>query len=166
MPVVGLIPMAYQGISPVADHLAYVPLVGLVGLAAAGLRANSWRGGGKSRRRSAWRRRRCSAALWPSKAIVMRISFGIPKPFGRKAVRRNPGSWVTHDNLGTVYRRGGRLPEAVAEFEQSLRLNPNYIEAHANLALAETQRGNMPEATISHYETALRLRRRFRRCAL
>ena len=36
LPVLGFVPMSYLAISRVADHFAYLPLVGLVGLAAAG----------------------------------------------------------------------------------------------------------------------------------
>ena len=50
-----------------------------------------------------------------------------------------------------------RRPEAVAHYEQALRINPNYAEAHNNLAVVlEGIPGRLPEA-LAHYEAALRI---------
>jgi tetratricopeptide (TPR) repeat protein len=55
----------------------------------------------------------------------------------------------------------GRLPEAVACYEQALNLAPDYAEAHNNLGHALMGiRGRMPEA-LAHYERALRLKSDF-----
>jgi tetratricopeptide (TPR) repeat protein len=51
----------------------------------------------------------------------------------------------------------GKLPEAVAEYEQALRSKPDYVEAHFNLGLALEKMGRTAEA-IGQYEQALKLR--------
>ncbi|MBT7065937.1 MAG: tetratricopeptide repeat protein, partial [Verrucomicrobia bacterium] len=38
-----------------------------------------------------------------------------------------------HNNLGIVYRAGGRLPDAIRHFERALRLKPDYTAAQRNL---------------------------------
>jgi tetratricopeptide (TPR) repeat protein len=50
----------------------------------------------------------------------------------------------------------GWVPEAMAQYEQALRLNPDYAEAHNNLGFVLKDQGKVPEA-IAHYEQALRL---------
>ena len=51
----------------------------------------------------------------------------------------------------------GRTTEAIAHFEEALRLKPNYVEAHNDLGIALGSVGRTPEA-IEQYEEALRLK--------
>jgi tetratricopeptide (TPR) repeat protein len=61
-----------------------------------------------------------------------------------------------HYNLGSLLSVQGQVPEAMAQYEQALRLNPDYAEAHNNLGNALKDQGHVPEA-MAHYEQALRL---------
>ncbi len=55
----------------------------------------------------------------------------------RETLRRNPASWMAHNNLGVILAdMPGRLPEAIAEFEASLRLKPDNRQAENNLGNA------------------------------
>ncbi|MGA2696036.1 MAG: tetratricopeptide repeat protein [Terriglobales bacterium] len=75
----------------------------------------------------------------------------------RATLQRNPGSWMTHNNLGIVYAEQNRLPEAIAEFDASLRIKPDHAKAHMNLGNVLRQMpGRMPDAIIE-YQTALQL---------
>jgi tetratricopeptide (TPR) repeat protein len=74
-------------------------------------------------------------------------------------VAQYPESLRAHNNLAIALAKiPGRLSEAIAHYEQALRLKPDFAEAHYNLAnaLAENP-GRLPEA-IAHYEQALRLK--------
>ena len=52
----------------------------------------------------------------------------------------------------------GRRPEALAHYEEALRLKPDYAEAHNNFANAlAPMPGRLTEA-IAHYEETLRLK--------
>jgi protein O-mannosyl-transferase len=64
--------------------------------------------------------------------------------------------YYIHNKLGYDLAMLGRLPEAVARYEEALRLSPNYDVAHANLAKALVRLERYPEA-IRHYEAAVRL---------
>ena len=49
-----------------------------------------------------------------------------------------------------------RLADAIAQYQEALRLSPNYAEAHNNLGSAYSTQGHAQEA-MNEFETALRL---------
>ena len=62
-----------------------------------------------------------------------------------------------HNNLGSMLsRRTGRIEEAIAQYEQALRINPDYAQAHCALGMALAQAGK-PQEAIREYEYALQL---------
>lgn len=76
----------------------------------------------------------------------------------RATVERNPGAWMAWNNLGLIRMADrARLPEAMADFEQALRLRPDYPEALGNLGLALTRAGRAAEA-VPHLQAAVRLK--------
>jgi protein O-mannosyl-transferase len=76
----------------------------------------------------------------------------------RATLQRNPGSWMAHNNLGSILMKTGRVPEAIEEFEAALRIRPDYAEAHNNLGnVLEEIPGRLPEA-VTHLRAALRAR--------
>jgi len=60
------------------------------------------------------------------------------------------------NNLGRALYEAGRIREAMARFEQALRLTPDFAEVHNGLGLALMAQGRVREA-IGHFEQALRL---------
>lgn len=74
------------------------------------------------------------------------------------ALQQRPDSAPAHYNLANVLRRiHGRLKDAIAEYQISLRLNPAYAEAHNNLGDALAAVGRTAEAA-TQFATALQLR--------
>jgi protein O-mannosyl-transferase len=80
-----------------------------------------------------------------------------------KAALQSGDSWAAAEQAPTIQNKLGydlaqlgRLPEAVADYEQALRLRPEYAVAHFNLARALVGLGRYPEA-VDHYEDAVRL---------
>ena len=53
-----------------------------------------------------------------------------------QALRSEPRSAETHNNLGIALANQGRLTEATAQFTEALRLQPDLADAHRNLARA------------------------------
>ena len=51
----------------------------------------------------------------------------------------------------------GRLSEAVAPYEEAIRLQPEFLEAHFNLAIAFLKLSIRPREARQHLETVLRI---------
>ena len=54
-----------------------------------------------------------------------------------EATRLDPKLAQPHHYLGKIFMREGNAPEAIAQFEQALRLHPDFPEAEENLRLAK-----------------------------
>ena len=65
-------------------------------------------------------------------------------------------SAMGHEALGRVLAERGQHSDAIAHYEQGLRLKPSYGPGHIALGVALFEQGRIPEA-ISHYEAAARL---------
>jgi tetratricopeptide (TPR) repeat protein len=63
---------------------------------------------------------------------------------------------VQRCRLGNLLGGAGRIPEAIAQCEASLRIKPAYVEGHSSLGNLLRQAGRLPEA-IKECEVALRL---------
>ena len=153
-PVLGLIPLAYFRVSPVADHLAYLPLVGWAGLGAAVL--------GVAQAGSRRRYLACSGAAalallalaWSSRSYAG--IFQSDQTLWSYAAARNPGSWLARNNLGRVDLQEGRREAALAELREAIRLQPKSAEAQANAGAAYESLGRSAAAE-GCYREAVRL---------
>jgi Flp pilus assembly protein TadD len=152
-PVLGFMHVFPFRYSYVADHFQYLATLGIIVPGAWLLASTATRRG-------------------PSKTLAKVATVALPCVLGiltwrqsgfyanaetlyRATLQRNPGSWMTHNNLGIVYAEQGRLPEAVAEFTASLRLKPDHGKAHMNLGNVLRQMpGHMADAIVE-YQTAL-----------
>jgi len=152
-PVLGFIPMAYLRQSWVADHFAYLPMLGLIGLAAAGAGvAAEWAGS------RAWVAPLAlgGAGACALLAIVAHRNasvFRTAEAVWTRTLRGNPDSWTAHYDLGLVLHSAGRLPEAVDHYREAIRLNPALAGAHYNLGIALAGVGRNAEAIIQYRET-------------
>ena len=76
----------------------------------------------------------------------------------RETLARNPQSWMAHNNLGGLYAKlPGRLPDAIAEYEASLRIEPNIVEAETSLGNTLRQIPGREAEALEHLEKALRI---------
>jgi tetratricopeptide (TPR) repeat protein len=165
VPVLGIIPMAYLRVSPMADHFAYLPLVGWVGLAAAGLGAAL----NALEKRSADMRlvRLPFAAVVSGVAAVLAVeahgyaaAFHDEKALWTYAVEHNPTAWLARNNLGKALYQDGRPAEAIEQFRQAVALEPDSPEAHANLGNCLQAQGLGDDAR-HEYLAALAINPRF-----
>ena len=73
-----------------------------------------------------------------------------------KMLNADPENPLRHDAVASLYLDGGRLDEAIAEFQQSLRLNPGSAPTQYNLGFALSARGRRDQA-IAAFQEALRI---------
>jgi len=152
LPVIGLVPVAYFHISWVADHFAYLPLLGVFGLAAAAI--GRWLPPAAGR-----------AVALALATLLASASRGYSRHFQNEetlwayVLRQDPGSWVAHNNLGKTLIKAGRPEEGIPQLEEALRVGPPFAAADIdlNLGFALALAGRPFEA-IRRTEEATRLR--------
>jgi Flp pilus assembly protein TadD len=157
LPVLGFVPMSYLDVSSVADHFAYISLVGLAGLAAAGAGAVWDAAASILPAGRIWAA--CGFALLLGRlAFASRIyagNFNSEEGLWTYALARNPDSWAVHYNLATAWVQRGNISGAADQYREALRLKPDSAESSYNLATALVQIGR-PEEAVGYYEQALK----------
>jgi tetratricopeptide (TPR) repeat protein len=152
VPVIGLVQV---GMQTMADRYTYIPLIGIFIALAWGVcdLAGSWRvpkvGLGiatalvlaacmvSTRKQIAW---------WKNSETLF-----------QRMITAVEGNYMAHYNLGNLYSREDKLPEAVQQYEAALSAEPNYAEAHNNLGAVLLRQGRFEEA-IAHHSAAVRLK--------
>jgi tetratricopeptide (TPR) repeat protein len=109
--------------------------------------------------------RRSGRALVASVALVFAVGLGIETRHRNTVwsshlnlwqdAALNGGTWRAHMNYGLALEGAGRKDEALAQFEEAVRLGP-YAFAHLNLGHARVKRGDVARG-ITHLRTAVRL---------
>jgi Tfp pilus assembly protein PilF len=157
LPVLGLVPMSYLDVSQVADHFAYVPMLGVIGLAAAGAGLAE-----DAATRASPRGRMAMAGCLALVVCILAIggrryaaNFRGGEELWAYALPRNPDSWAVRYNLANALVQRGELAGAVEQYREALRLKPDSGESSYNLATALVQLGRQADA-VGYYERALR----------
>jgi Flp pilus assembly protein TadD len=142
------------------DNYAYVPMVGLlVPVAwAMGLLCNRGAApsGPRLRRGAVLLAVIGAAALEASATRAYLHCWRDTETLFRHMVALAPRAYRARNNLALALAADGRLDEAIAEYQQVLRVNPGYDLAQKNLADALAMKGRLDEAT-AHYVESLRL---------
>jgi tetratricopeptide (TPR) repeat protein len=154
LPFVGFNAGSYMRFTWVMDHVNYLPILGLIGLVAAG-----W---GDVMERLRPGLQIGAAALtgavvgllaWESHGYASR--FFNQETLWTYAMERQPEMWIPHVNLG-AWLQLVDLPAAIAQDEEAIRLYPRSVEANINLGSALDAAGRVPEALVRD-EIAVRL---------
>ena len=156
-PVLGFVNLYGARYSWVWDHWQYLPDLGPIALAAAGL-TMGWE---RVARGSRWLGRGLAAAF----AVLLGVltwshcrMFHDDPTLYRATLARNPGCWMAHYNLGVIWSQTpGRLNDAIAQYEETLRLKPDHAKAHYNLGVIWSQLPGRLNDAIAQYEAAVRL---------
>lgn len=75
----------------------------------------------------------------------------------RDSLKKNPGFWLAHQNLGGVLEQQGRFDEAMVHWNQVLRLKTDAHLAHTNLGVLYEKRLAQPRKAVEHYQAAIDL---------
>ena len=158
LPVVGILPMVYMNVSWVADHLAYLPMIGLIGLSVAGAEAIE---------RTCPSAGRMAALIMACLGCVLLVwgshnyakIFSNQEIFYTRALKFQPEAWKAHNNFGLyLLNDPGKLQEAISQFEVTVQLEPDSAEGHMNLGLALSKLPGHSSEAIAEYNKALLLR--------
>ncbi len=147
--------------SYVADHFQYLASLGVIALAAAAW--DRWAAGNAAAGATASRRTIPVAAAAGVLCVLGALTWRQARTYGdvvtlyRTTLARNPRAWLAHSNLGNILASTGHPEEAVAEYEEALRLVPDSAGFHYDLANALVQLGRIPEA-LAEYGQAIRLK--------
>lgn len=125
LPVLGLMPFAFQEISTVADRYLYVALLGPA-LAIGWLLS-------RYQSRPLWMAVTAFLLLLGLKSASLAPHWQNYETFYSHALRLNPASWLATHNLGVERHKHNQLPEALRLYVETIKLNPNYGTAFSNL---------------------------------
>jgi len=163
VPVLGFVPMYYLHIARVGDQFVYLPLVGLAGLAAAAIGKVDAASRRVSTRNAARYRVYLLSAIVSAIVLALAISshlyagvFASDESLWTYTLRFNPGAWLAQNNLAGLRFAENRLDEALAAYEQALRIRPGYPEADIGMGNC-LERGGRPDLAIPWYRRALRI---------
>jgi tetratricopeptide (TPR) repeat protein len=156
-PALGIVNLYGARYSWVWDHWQYLPDLGPLALAGLGLDACWQRAPAGLRWLGGWLVAALAALLgaltWSHCAM-----FTDNETLYLMTLERNPGSWMAHNNLGLAWSKvPGRLDDAVAQYQEALRLRPDIAETHTNLGRAWSAVPGKLDDAIAQYQEALRL---------
>ena len=143
LPVIGLIQVGSQAM---ADRYTYVPLIGLFIMAA--WLPGQWGNGVMGR----WGKRTLpTAAVLIIGALMvcswMQVGYWRDDiTLFERAVGVTKDNYMMINNLAVAYDNAGRTEEAVAAYEETIRLCPGLIQPHFNLAAIYYNAGRFAEA--------------------
>jgi tetratricopeptide (TPR) repeat protein len=147
-PASSVVPLAGQ---PMAEHRMYLPLAAVSGLGVVALYA-------KMGRRSLLVFAAAAVGLgWLT--IQRNEDYRSELTIWSDTVAKRPNNERAHNNLGLALEKlPGRLQDAIAQYEEALRLKPGYAEVHYNLGHAWSQLPGRLNDAAAQYEAALRIR--------
>jgi len=151
VPVIGLVQV---GLQAHADRYTYLPLIGIFLLVVFGAEelAGYWP---PLRRALPVLATAVLAAL--AGATLKRLELWRGSiPLFEHTLSVTEGNYIIHSALGKALGLAGRNAEAIAHYEEALRLQPRFAEAQFNLANRLASIGREEEA-IAHYQEALRI---------
>jgi Flp pilus assembly protein TadD len=128
------------------EHLVYLPLIGLIGLAAA-----AW---GELKVHRPWMIAGLSIvlALLALRAHAYATVFRDEESLWTATLEGNPESAIAHNNLGRFDVDHGQYPEAEEQFRAAIRLKPDYAYAHNGLGNALAMSAKLDEAAAEYRE--------------
>jgi Tfp pilus assembly protein PilF len=153
-PALGFVNVYPMRFSFVADHFAYLAVIGPLALIAATVMT-------KLRRL----RNAGSAVVFGLGALVIAVlgaltwqrgyAYADEETLWRDTLRKNPSSFIANDNLGGILLLRGELDPAAVLFQTALRSKPDFPEALDNLGIVRQRQGR-PDEAVASFREALR----------
>lgn len=146
LPVLGFVPFLFQTQSTVADHYLYIPMLGVALVTSLTVLKNQ----------SALAR-----VLFTLIIVLFGLRSSLQLPVWKNetnlymnALKINPVSYSSHNNLGLSLAKRNRLDDAIIHFKTSMGLRPDKPDAYTHMGVALAKQGNYNQA-IPLYKMAL-----------
>ena len=149
LPTLGLIPFNFQVVSTVSDRYLYLGMLGPA-LAFAMLISDA-------RPRIAILLAVVFLPFWTVLTLLQLPQWEAGEFFFPATLARNPSSWKSRHNYACTLDAQGKLPEALKEFLEAIRLRPSNAEAYNDMALTLLKMGRRQEA-IQEFQQSLQVR--------
>lgn len=149
LPTLGLIPFNFQVVSTVSDRYLYLAMLG----PALALALFVFFGRGTLRAIVAG----MLLLGWTVLSLLQLPEWREGATFFPATLSRNPTSWKSRHNYACTLDAQGKLPEALVEFTEAIRLRPSNAEAHNDMALTLLRMGRRQEAILS-FQNSLQVR--------
>ncbi len=75
-------------------------------------------------------------------------------------IKRFPGNYVAHNNIGALYYLRDRYDDAIIEYNRVLDIKPDYVEAWNNLGFAYKKKGQLEKA-VDMYKKAIEIKHEY-----
>jgi Flp pilus assembly protein TadD len=149
LPTLGLIPFNFQVVSTVSDRYLYLAMLGPALAFALMICQTDFRVA-------------LGASLvflpgWSILSLLQLPQWASGDLFFPATLARNPTSWKSRHNYACTLDAQGKLPEAMKEFVEAIRLRPSNAEAYNDMALTLLKQGRRQEA-IQGFEQSLQVR--------
>lgn len=152
-PVMGFIKMSYMRITWVADHFLYLPVLGLIGLAA----------GLADRYYDPEKPKKWVVVIGLAVFVVFTFEshryanvFFNEEQMWSYTLKANPDAWQAHSRLGKVMIDQGNNNKAFYHIGESVRLRPDLAETHNNYGAMLEKKGE-PEKALEQLREAVRI---------
>jgi protein O-mannosyl-transferase len=137
--------------SMMSERFMYLPAIGAMGCAVALICAH------QVFRRYLWAAAGALCLALGARTYARNFDWHDEATLWRSVTDVNPDDALAHVNLGNALLEiPGRMPDAIAEYREALRIYPNYAEAHNNLGAILLQSGSNTQA-VMEYRAAVRL---------
>jgi tetratricopeptide (TPR) repeat protein len=142
--------------SYVADHFQYLASLGIITAAAAGA-ARLLARASPAVRGVGWGLAAILVAALGALSNLQSRAYADEFTLYTTTIERNPACWMAHNNLGLWYEGRGDAANAIAHFQEAIRLKDDFAAAHNNLgSVLGKMPGRLDEA-VAHFQEALRL---------
>jgi len=141
MPTLGFIPLYTFTYTYAADHYQYLACIGPIAIFAAASYKAAYRWG--------WRVDIAGAIILLVLGVLSWKQCHVYKnaeTIWRDTLKKNPYSWMAHNNLGIMLEGEGRADEAIEHYKEALQLKADHAEANNNLGSALLSQGKFYES--------------------
>jgi tetratricopeptide (TPR) repeat protein len=155
LPFLGFVAGSYMKDTWVMDHLLYLPILGIFGLATAAV-------AGIEASLGTWGRRAGAGVLVMLFGLLAVASHAYAANYAsaeflwRYNIARNPVAALPHNDLAYALEHQGRLREAAQEYRRAVDLDPEFFTARHNFGSFLLQHGQ-PQAAFEQLRAAAEL---------